>query len=86
MIRDHVEVGRYIQELRQLRESPLLQDNRSLQRVLYGLYAIVRLHFAKEEEVYLPILDERLSPEGAAEMFQALEAAAHQAKHVTHEL
>jgi len=30
--------------------------------VLYGLYAIVKLHFAKEEEVYLPILDQRLTP------------------------
>ncbi len=26
--------------------------------MLYGLYALLRLHFAKEEEVYLPILDQ----------------------------
>jgi hypothetical protein len=49
--------------------------------VLYGVYALVKLHFAKEEEVYLPILDQRLTPESAQEMFEAMEAAAHKAKY-----
>jgi len=47
---------------------------------LYGLYTLVKVHFAKEEEVYLPILDARLGPEAAREMFEAMEAAAHEAK------
>lgn len=80
MIRDHVEVGRYIEELSELKTDLSLEKFKSLQRVLYGLYAIVKLHFAKEEEVYLPILEERLSPEAAVEMFEAMEAAAHKAK------
>ena len=52
----------------------------SLRRVLYGLYALVKVHFAKEEELYLPLLDERLSPEEARAMFEAMERAAGEAK------
>ncbi len=89
MSRDHVEVGRYIEEL------AVLQDNltskvlttvqiKSLQRVLYGVYGLVKVHFAKEEEVYLPILDQRLTPESAREMFEAMEAAARKAKGAAH--
>ena len=40
---------------------------------LYGLYAIVKVHFAKEEEIYLPILEARLTPEEAARMFEEME-------------
>jgi len=48
--------------------------------VLYGLYALVKVHFAKEEEVYLSILDARLTPEEAHRMFEAMEEAARGAK------
>lgn len=85
MSRDHVEVGIYINELASLRNG-LTSDVlttvqiKSLQRVLYGVYGLVKVHFAKEEEVYLPILDQRLTPEAAQEMFEAMDAAAHEAK------
>jgi iron-sulfur cluster repair protein YtfE (RIC family) len=84
MTRDHVEVGRYIEELAGLRQELTPRNFRALQRVLYGLYALVKVHFAKEEEVYLPILDERLSPEEAKEMFEAMESAASRAKGAVH--
>ena len=89
MSRDHVEVGRYIQELASLKESLndvalTSEQTQSLRRVLYGVYALVKVHFAKEEEVYLPILDQRLTPESAQEMFEAMEEAAQQAKHAAH--
>lgn len=84
MSRDHVEVGRYIEELAELRKDLSAQNFKPLQRVLYGLYALVKVHFAKEEEVYLPILEERLSPEEAREMFEAMERAAGQAKSALH--
>lgn len=89
MSRDHVEVGRYIEELAALKANlsdplPPVQAA-ALRRVLFGVYALLKVHFAKEEEVYLPILDRRLTPEAAQEMFERLEAAAHEAKHV-HEL
>lgn len=89
MSRDHVEVGRYIDELAALKNgltgvSLTISQITELRRVLYGLYAMVKLHFAKEEEVYLPILDQRLTPEAATEMFEHMEAAAHKAKHALH--
>lgn len=89
MSRDHVEVGRYIEELASLKENlsdPALtsEQTQSLRRVLYGVYALVKVHFAKEEEVYLPILDQRLTPESAHEMFKAMEDAAHKAKDAAH--
>ncbi len=89
MSRDHVEISRYIEELASLKKnltSAALTSAQiqSLRRVLYGVYALVKVHFAKEEEVYLPILDQRLTPEAAQEMFEAMEAAAHKAKHAAH--
>jgi hemerythrin-like domain-containing protein len=85
MSRDHVEVGRLTDELASLRSAlsgATLGEAqaKALRRVLYGLYALVKLHFAKEEEVYLPLLDARLSAEAARDMFEAMEQAARQAK------
>ena len=85
MSRDHVEVEALTQELALLRgqisatEIGVKQAN-ELKRVLYGLYTLVKVHFAKEEEVYLPLLDANLTPEDAREMFEAMEAAAGEAK------
>ena len=89
MSRDHVEVGYYIEELASLRndltgEALSTVQIKSLQRVLYGVYGLIKVHFAKEEEVYLPILDQHLTPESAQEMFEAMEVAAHKAKDAIH--
>ena len=86
MSRDHVEIGSYIEELETLKKNLgdaqlAFKQTKALQRVLYGVYAIVKLHFAKEEEIYLPFLDQHLASESAQEMFEAMEAAAHKAKH-----
>jgi iron-sulfur cluster repair protein YtfE (RIC family) len=85
MSRDHVEVGRLTDELGGLRAAigsgtPTAAQEKDLRRVLYGLYALVKVHFAKEEEVYLPLLDQRLAVNEAREMFQAMEKAAGEAK------
>lgn len=85
MRRDHVEAGRLVEELGALRGqlADLTYDpatGEALRRVLYGLYAVVRLHFAKEEEVYLPLLEARLSSDEAQAMFEAMEQAATQAR------
>lgn len=85
MSRDHVEVERLTRELGLLRgqvsasEIGAKQAN-ELKLVLYGLYTLVKVHFAKEEEVYLPLLDANLTADEAAEMFEAMEAAAGEAK------
>jgi iron-sulfur cluster repair protein YtfE (RIC family) len=85
MSRDHIEVGRLSDELVSLRANllggtldPMQAD--ALRRVLYGLYTLVKAHFAKEEEIYLPLLDAKLSVKEAIQMFKAMEAAAHEAK------
>jgi iron-sulfur cluster repair protein YtfE (RIC family) len=85
MSRDHVEVGRLIDELGQIRSNmsgaPLAASQiKNLRRVLYGLYTLVKVHFAKEEEVYLPMLDTRLTPDEARRLFEDMEQAAQRAK------
>ncbi len=85
MTRDHVEVERLTQELGTLRVhksqlSITFEQLNALRRVLYGLYTLVKLHFAKEEEIYLPLLDSKLTAEEAHTMFAAMEAAANEAK------
>ncbi len=89
MSRDHVEVGRLTAELAGLQavlgvEKLSSEQANALRRVLYGLYALVKVHFAKEEEIYLPLLDARLSQDQAHAMFVAMEAAAHEAKQGAH--
>jgi hemerythrin-like domain-containing protein len=85
MSRDHVEVVRLTQELESLRSrlsgaTVSEPEAEALRRILYGLYALVKVHFAKEEEIYLPLLDARLSTEEARWMFEAMEAAAKEAR------
>ena len=84
MSRDHVEVGRLTEELKTrlpLRYTRLdAEQVAGLRGVLYGLYALVKVHFAKEEEIYLPLLDARLAPDEARRMFEAMEEAASEAK------
>ncbi len=85
MSRDHVEVDRLIDELGLIRSGVsgstlTVSQIKDLRRVLYGLYTLVRVHFAKEEEVYLPILDARLTSDEARRLFETMEEAAHKAK------
>lgn len=85
MSRDHTKVGRLVGELAELRagmEGRSLDagEQENLRRVLYGLYALVGLHFAKEEEIYLPLLDAALDAREATKMFEAMEAAAGDAR------
>lgn len=89
MIRDHVAIAQLTAELGELRSQIAgaainETQQKQLRRVLYGLYAVVSVHFAKEEEIYLPVLDARLTAEEAREMFEAMEKAAHEAKSATH--
>jgi iron-sulfur cluster repair protein YtfE (RIC family) len=85
MRRDHVEIGRLVKELASLRAqlsgaAPDQMLIKGLRRVMYGLYALVKVHFMKEEEVFLPLLDARLTPADAHRMFEDMEAAAREAK------
>ncbi len=89
MSRDHVEVETLTRELALLRGQVTASEvgvkmANDLKRVLYGLYTLVKVHFAKEEEVYLPLLDANLTPDEAVEMFEAMEKAAGEAKATAH--
>jgi hemerythrin-like domain-containing protein len=85
MSRDHQEVGELTAQLNTLLpalgQGALSADQANdLRRVLYGLYSLVKVHFAKEEEIYLPLLDASLNQAEASEMFEKMEAAAGEAK------
>jgi heavy metal translocating P-type ATPase len=66
MSRAHLEIahlvrlfGRLVDELPAGDAEPLTPDDRrDLRRILYGLHAILRLHFAQEDEQYLPLLED----------------------------
>jgi len=79
MKRDHEEIMRLADELEALsnefhRAKKLDEELAvSFRRVLYGLYAVVGLHFSNEEEVFLPLLSHGLTSEEASSMFRKLE-------------
>lgn len=86
MSRDHVEVVALISELATLRSfhgEPDAERQSALRRVLYGLYALVRTHFAKEEEIYVPLLDDRLTAGEGADLIRRMEGAAARLKAAT---
>lgn len=77
MRRDHTEVGTLTGQLGELAEqmhngSLSGTQQQELRRVLYSLHGIVKLHFAKEEEVYLPLLDRELTAGEAQRMFERM--------------
>lgn len=62
MNREHVEIRRLAGMLSRLVEElpeagPSEADLRDLRRVLYGLHAVLRLHFAQEDESYLSLFE-----------------------------
>jgi len=80
MTKDHVEIGRMVDELGAVRDtltggSITASQAREIRRLLYGLHAVVKLHFLKEEEVYLPLLDSRLSEVEGLALIDALRQA-----------
>jgi heavy metal translocating P-type ATPase len=63
MARAHVEIGHYIGRLSRMVDElgddlPDGDEVVQLRRLLYGLHAILELHFAQEEEGYYSLLDE----------------------------
>ena len=53
MIYDHVAIRERIGELDEADPA----DTARLQELLYGLHALITVHFWKEEEIYLPLLE-----------------------------
>ncbi len=79
MSRDHIEVSRLTEQLGWLRSEATIFDveqMKNLRRVLYGLHALLRVHFAKEEEIYLPLLENHLSNGEAQRLFHKMAQSA----------
>lgn len=90
MRRDHAEVGMLTRQLGALADQMkagtlTTAQEQDLRQTLYSLHGIVRLHFAKEEEVYLPLLDRELTAAQAQEIFEAMEKATAPAGEATPE-
>ncbi len=67
MSRAHVEIRRLAGMLSRLikelpEDGPMAADLRDLRRVLYGLHAVLRLHFAQEDESYLSLFEPEVGP------------------------
>lgn len=72
MTRDHVAIGRMIEALGETDTTDIAR----LQELLYGLHALITVHFEKEEEIYLPLLDAR--PDVAERVMRQVGSGHHQ--------
>ena len=78
MRHEHTEIARYTDELTSLNAS-IIDDHdlpgttvRELRRVLYGLYALVMSHFAKEDHVVAAILEAKMPADEQERLLDAL--------------
>ena len=78
---DHVEVGKLVAELAKAGER---SDLREIRRLLYTLHALVSSHFRKEEELFLPLIESRLSQDEVDELDRRMEHAAEEAHEPAH--
>ena len=79
--RDHGEMLKLTAELNSLRRAASADEVGprfavEARRILYGLYMLAVLHFAKEDEIVLPVLDARCTLVETAELTSAIERAA----------
>ncbi len=82
---DHAEMRTLVDEL--TRQRAIIKDVDSLQheaknlyRILYSLYTLVILHFSKEEEIYLSIIDDHLTSEEGHCMLESMGMAVKRAR------
>ena len=76
MVHDHEAIVSRIERLREVDPA----DVDVLQELLYGLYALISVHFRKEEDLQLPVFD--ANPAAAAEVLAAMgEHAGHSHSH-----
>ena len=80
MRRDHVAISTFADELTAVQlqlsmDATTPEQKQELRRILYGLYALLKVHFSKEEEILLPRLEEALSQAAADSLLDSMEAA-----------
>lgn len=75
MRREHEQLRQLFAELARLRSQPMgFGAQLRLRRVLYRMYALLKIHLA-EEDAYIGVLDRNLSPEEEQELARAMEHA-----------
>lgn len=79
--RDHGEMLKLTAELNALRRAASADEVGprfavEARRILYGLFMLADLHFAKEDEIVLPVLDARCTLVETADLTSAMEHAA----------
>jgi iron-sulfur cluster repair protein YtfE (RIC family) len=70
LVHDHEAIAAWVQRL----ETAEASDVDELQAALYGLHALISVHFAKEEEIQLPAFD--AAPEVTERILRRLSATA----------
>ena len=71
MVHDHEAIVARIERLEQAE----IEDVDTLQELLYGLYALIEVHFRKEEDLQLPVFD-AAAPEVTRSVLERMEALA----------
>ena len=79
MVHDHEAIVARIERL----ERTDVDDVDTLQELLYGLYALIEVHFQKEEDIQLPAFD-AAPPEVTRSVLERMEALAGHAHHHGH--
>lgn len=74
MVHDH----RAIVERIRLLEAVDVEDDASVQELLYGLHALIIVHFHKEEDLQLPLLDQQ-DPAYVEELLERMHVDVHAA-------
>jgi iron-sulfur cluster repair protein YtfE (RIC family) len=67
MVHDHEAI---VARIELLAATPT-DDVETTQELLYGLYALIRVHFDKEEDIQLPVFD-RQPPEAVAAIIERM--------------
>lgn len=80
MSHDHMVISNLTRELCYIRSHipgllVIPEQVQGLRRVLYGLYILIKTHIDKEEEHYIPLLEENLQAEEFTYMMESLEIA-----------
>lgn len=79
MRRDQLEIVRLVEQVRHLLgrfgELRSMRLRRDIRRLLYSVEAIAGLHLDKEEEIFLPILEDALTADAADVLRRDLQAA-----------
>ncbi len=76
LAQEHQEIRRLIGALGEFAKNPRAHEDRyavlALRRVLFRLYALLQTHLA-EEEMYIPVLEDRLTPAAETALARALD-------------